>query len=217
MLKFLRPVSLIVPQFVAAITTMSSAPSSGLIVQPQAVLDFWFADTAGLKARKEWFFKDPAFDEEIREKFLPTLEAAARGELKSWESEKHSSLALVITLDQFPRNLFRGSARSFAMDPEALRVSKAILDKKGWYDSFAMYEKSFILLPFEHDENLESQRKAVELAEGLGDGAEELVKYAKLHMEIIEKFGRFPHRNEMLGRKPTEEEEKFLAEGGARF
>ncbi len=195
---------------------MSTAPSSEFVAQPAEVLDFWFADTAGKSARKEWFVKNPAFDEQIREKFLPTVEAAARGELALWEQDPKSALAFVITTDQFPRNLFRGSARSFATDPEALRVAKAIIEK-GWYDSFTIYEKSFVFLPLEHDESLESQQRCVELAEGLGPGGEELVKFAKLHYEIIEKFGRFPHRNEMLGRTPTEAEEKFLAEGGARF
>lgn len=217
MLRVLRPVALPVLNLFAAISTMST--SSTQVAPASDVLSFWFGEANGAQARREWFVKNAEFDEEIRSKFLPNVEAAGRGELKSWEEHPDSALALVITMDQFPRNLFRNDPKSFSLDPEARRVAKDII-KKEWDVNWPPFKRSFVLLPLMHSENIEDQKLCVELHKAI----EKLVpdfamntKFAVQHMEIVEKFGRFPHRNEILGRPATEEEENYLANGGARF
>lgn len=201
-----------------SIRAMSSAPvpsnPSG-VAAPADVLDFWFAGDP-TKYRMEWFKKDPAFDDEIRAKFLPTVKAAQRGELKTWEEAPKTALALLVTMDQFPRNLFRGSPEAFATDPEARRVCKDVL-KKGWDNDFTPSEKMFVYLPLEHSEDLKDQELAVEMFSKMEQPEGQLTEYAKRHLVVIQRFGRFPHRNHVLGRVPTPEEEKYLAEGGESF
>ena len=173
---------------------------------PAEVLAFWRA--AG---PDKWFEKDDAFDGEIRTRFLATYEAAAGGELAAWEDDPEGALALVLVLDQFPRNMFRGDARTYAADPLARAVAERAI-ARGFDQRFPPIERRFFYLPFEHSENLADQECSVALSRAAGD--EEGVKYAEVHADIIRRFGRFPHRNRALGRATTAEEQAFLDAGG---
>ena len=174
-------------------------------MQPSDVLDFW--REAG---PQRWFRKDEAFDADFRSRFLALHEAAARGELDAWRDTPDGALALLILLDQFPRNAFRGTARMYATDAAAREVARAAVDSG--FDVLASPElRPFFYLPFMHSERLEDLDRCVELSKAVGG---EHHKYAVHHRGIIERFGRFPHRNAVLGRKSTPEEERFLAEGG---
>ena len=173
---------------------------------PNDVLGFW--RTAG---PAKWYAKDARFDDAIRLKFEPVHHRAARGEYDGWALTPEGSLALLILLDQFPRNLYRGSAHSYATDPKARAIARKATDK-GWHKVVEPDLRQFLLLPFEHSEDLADQERGVALAEELGDA--ELKKWTKIHRDIIARFGRFPHRNAVLGRDPTPEEQVFLNEGG---
>jgi uncharacterized protein (DUF924 family) len=170
------------------------------------VLNFWRA--AGYD---RWFGKDDAFDQAIRSQFLATHEAAAAGKLHDWEATPENALALVIVLDQFPRNMFRGDARSWATDPLARAVTKRAL-ANGFDQKIAPDLRSFFYLPLMHSETLEDQERCVDLYRALGNA--ENMKYAEIHADIIRRFGRFPHRNPVLGRDTTPDEQDFLASGG---
>ena len=172
----------------------------------QAVLAFW--REAG---PKKWFTKNAAFDEEIRARFLATHEAAASGKLAEWENIAEGALALVIVLDQFPRNMFRASARAFATDPLARQVADRAI-AKGYDRAVRPADQPFFYLPFEHSESLADQERCVVLFRATGDA--EALKWAELHADIIRTFGRFPHRNASLRRSTTAEEQEFLAGGG---
>jgi len=172
------------------------------------VLSFWRA--AG---PEKWFAKDDAFDANIRARFLATHETAARGELAAWEDTPEGVYALMILLDQFPRNLFRGSPRAFATDAQALAIAERAI-ARGLDKTFAPPESRFIYMPFMHAEDLAHQERCIALCEASGDP--EGVKFAVLHRDIIRDFGRFPHRNPILGRKATPQEQDFLDEGGFR-
>jgi uncharacterized protein (DUF924 family) len=186
----------------------------------EALLDFWFgAGTAEhLRPRPVWFRKDPAFDAEVRARFLGGWERAARGELSAWQDARESCLALVILCDQVPRNLFRGEARAFSTDPIARAAALAALDR-GDDRGLAPVQRWFLYLPLEHSESLEDQRRAVALFEGLRSDPDSAtaVDVARQHLAIIERFGRFPHRNAALGRASTEEEAAFLRLPGSSF
>jgi uncharacterized protein (DUF924 family) len=159
---------------------------------------------------KRWFEKDPALDDEIRRRFLTTHEAAAAGKLTEWEQSAEGALALLILLDQFPRNIFRGEARAFAADPLARAVaSRAILNG---FDGAIPDMSTFFFLPFMHSENMADQQRALAFYRAHGDA--ESLKYAELHADIIRRYGRFPHRNAILGRMSTPEEQAFLDGGG---
>jgi uncharacterized protein (DUF924 family) len=174
-------------------------------MQAQDVVDFW--REAG---PDKWFRKDDAFDAQFRDRFLPAHEAAARGEHDDWLRDAEGALALLVLLDQFPRNAFRGSPRTYATDPKAREIARAAID--AGYDTQAAPElRGFFYLPFMHSEELADLQRCVELSEALGG---ETYRYAMHHKGIVERFGRFPHRNAVLGRKSTPEEERFLAEGG---
>jgi uncharacterized protein (DUF924 family) len=174
-------------------------------IGPQTVLAFWRA--AG---PDKWYAKDDTFDTEIRARFLATYEAAAAGRL-AWDHDAEGALALVIVLDQFPRNMFRGSARAFVADPLAREVaSRAIA--RGFDRAVAVPERCFFYLPFEHSEALADQERCVALNRASGDA--DALKWAELHADIIRRFGRFPHRNTVLGRATTAEEQAFLDGGG---
>lgn len=160
---------------------------------------------------KRWFEKDVAFDAEIRDRFTVAYEAAAAGKLALWENTPEGCLALLILLDQFPRNMFRGSARSFATDPMALAIAKQGI-ARGFDQATPMPGRQFFYLPLEHSEDLDDQEHCVALFRALGDA--ELLKWANLHLDIIRRFGRFPHRNALLGRGTTPEEQTFLNVGG---
>ena len=179
--------------------------SSLLSVTAADVLDFW--REAG-PAR--WFRKDSAFDEQFRDRFLGAHEAARRDELDGWASDAQGALALLILLDQFPRNAFRGTARMFESDAKAREIARQAVEA-GFDMQVDESLRNFLYLPFMHSEQLADQDRAVELTRKLGD---EPLRYAILHREIIERFGRFPHRNPVLGRTTTPEEQRFLDDGG---
>jgi len=180
--------------------------SRASIATPDAVLAFWRA--AG---PDKWFDRNDAFDDEIRSRFLATYEAAAAGMLGEWEETPEGALALTIVLDQFPRNMFRGDANAYAAD----HVARGVADRaiaRGFDQKFPAAERAFFYLPFEHSENLSDQERCVDLFRALGEA--DLLKWAELHADIIQRFGRFPHRNTILGRDMTEAEQAFLDQGG---
>jgi uncharacterized protein (DUF924 family) len=170
------------------------------------VLEFWFG-----RERKAWFAKDARFDTEIRSRFLQLHEQAAAGGLAGWQEEPRSCLALVIVLDQFPRNMFRGTARAFAADPLAREAARTLVDR-GWDKALTADERTFAYLPFEHSESLEDQERSLRLFEG-----SENFEWARKHYEVVRRFGRFPHRNAALGRESTPEEIEFLKQPGSGF
>lgn len=170
------------------------------------VLAFW--KQAG---PDKWFTKDDAFDRAIHDTFLPTYESAVAGHLNDWQSTPDGALALVIVLDQFPRNMFRASARAWAADPMARDIAMRAIDD-GFDQRVAHDLRAFFYLPLMHSEKLSDQERCVELCRALGD--EDNLKYAELHADIIRRFGRFPHRNPHLGRQTTPEEQAFLDSGG---
>jgi len=173
---------------------------------PQDVIGFWLQ--AG---PDKWFKKVVAFDEAIRLKFEPTHHRAARGEYDAWVGDPQGALALLLLLDQFPRNLYRGSAHAFATDPKARAFALTAVDK-GFDREVEPMLRNFFYLPFEHSERLADQDYAVALCTEAGDA--DNLKWASLHRDIIVRFGRFPHRNQALGRVTTPEEQEFLDEGG---
>ena len=160
---------------------------------------------------EKWFAKDEAFDAEIRRRFLPQVEAAARGELAAWEETPEGVYALLLLLDQFPRNLFRGSPHAFAADPLALAVAERAL-ARGFDAAFENPEKRFLYMPYMHSEELHHQERCIALCEAADDL--EGVKYAVIHRDVIRDFGRFPHRNDVLDRDTTAQEQRFLDQGG---
>lgn len=180
-------------------------PPHLLSVQPDDVVAFW--REAG---PTRWFRKDLAFDNEFRSRFLAAHEAAAQGELDEWARDASGALALLILLDQFPRNAFRGTPRMFSTDVQARQVARQAIDA-GFDAGFPPELRNFFYLPFMHSEELGDQDLAVSLTGALGD---EPLRYAILHREIIEKFGRFPHRNALLSRDTTPAEQRFLDDGG---
>jgi uncharacterized protein (DUF924 family) len=173
---------------------------------PPDVLAFWRA--AG---PDKWFAKDAAFDAEIGQRFLPTYQAAAASRLAPWEATPDGALALVVALDQFPRNMFRGDARTFAADPLARAVADRALTR-GFDQRVPQAERQFFYLPFMHSESLPDQERCLALARRYGD--DEFTKYAEQHADIIRRFGRFPHRNAVLGRSTTPGEQAYLDDGG---
>jgi uncharacterized protein (DUF924 family) len=187
------------------------------VTSPAAVLEFWFADGPDTW-RDAWFKPDAAFDAAIAEKFAATLETAANGTHDSWAASAPGALALAIVLDQLPRNLFRGTARAFATDARALAVARATVARR--HDlALAPTQRVFLYLPFEHSEVPADQELSCALFEGLRDdprfsllnGA---IDYAWRHRAVIQKFGRYPHRNAALGRASTAPESAWLAAGG---
>ena len=195
-------------------------PSEVGSAKVQEVLDFWFGregEPGYGEFREAWFRKDPEFDRTVRERFQDLHEAAARGDLDAWRDEAHSCLALVILLDQFPRNMFRGDPRSYATDRKAQETAEYAVDR-ALDRELPAFQRMFLYMPFMHSEDLEHQRRSVELFRVLGGDEEgDSSHYAVRHMEIIERFGRFPHRNEVLGRRTTPEEAEFLTQPGSSF
>lgn len=186
------------------------------------ILTFWFgrpSEPGHTEPRGRWFEKDPAFDAECARRFLDTCEKAAAGELRSWRDEPRSCLALLLLLDQFPRNLFRGTPRAFATDAQAREVARHAL-ARGLDVSLPPVWRWFFYLPFEHSEDLHDQRLSLSLFETLALGhppTAETLEYAQRHHDIIARFGRFPHRNTALGRESTPEEVAFLQEPSSSF
>jgi len=185
------------------------------------VLRFWFrGDRAAF--RPEWFAKDDAFDAAIRDRFAPLAEAAREGAHDDWAATPEGALALLLALDQFPRNLHRGTAGAFASDAHALAVARGAVLTRRLDLALSPTERMFLYLPFEHAERLAEQDLSVALFEGLRDhaphnGPEGAVGYAWRHREVILRFGRFPHRNAALGRDSTPAELTWLAQPGAGF
>lgn len=181
------------------------------------VLAFWYDEpnpdlAADGEHRKAWFVKDPDFDAAIREKFADDVAAAARGDHDALRDTPEGCLALCILMDQFPRNLFRGSAQAFATDPAALAIARSAI-QSGLNEGLGKTRKLFLYLPFEHSENLADQNTSVQLFKAMGDPA--TYPYALEHYYVISRFGRFPGRNAALGRDTTAEEAAFLEAFGA--
>jgi uncharacterized protein (DUF924 family) len=184
---------------------MNTPSNHTTIATPETVLAFW--REAG---PDKWFNRDDAFDADIREKFLATYEAAAAGRLSIWEATAEGALALAIVLDQFPRNMFRGDARCYVTDPLARQVANRAL-KCGYDQDVPEAERGFFFLPFMHSEDMADQKRCVALYREAGDAN---LSYAERHADIIRRFGRFPHRNALLGRATTPEEQAYLDSGG---
>ena len=173
--------------------------------EARAVVTFWREAGPSL-----WFAKDDAFDARFRDRFLAAHEAAARGELAGWGTSADGALALVILLDQFPRNAFRGTARMYATDGHARLVADAAI--KAGYDRLVDHELAkFFYLPFAHSEGLADEERSVALVRRLGEPE---LSHALGHRDIIRRFGRFPHRNPILGRSTSPEEQLYLGNGG---
>ncbi len=176
----------------------------------EEVLAFWLR--AG---PAKWFAKDDAFDQAIRDGFAPLHIQASRGELAHWGETAEGALALLILLDQFPRNLYRGSAHAFATDPLAVATAARAIDR-GFDRQVEPQLQPFFYLPYEHSERMADQDRGIVLCEARRDatGDEDTLKWAHLHRDIIQRFGRFPHRNKCLGRVTAPEEQAFLDGGG---
>ena len=196
---------------------------------PVEVLDFWFADTltnpdtlAGRRAI--WFMGGPDIDQLITEKFGTLPDAALAGELQYWTTDTRNTLALVLVLDQFPRNIYRNTARAYHYDSAGLNLAVTIIDE-GLNLDLHPIEQSFLFLPLQHSESIDDQTRAVQLYETLTtqssgaylESAKNSLDYAKRHCDIVRRFGRFPHRNGILGRESTDAEIEFLASGGDTF
>jgi uncharacterized protein (DUF924 family) len=178
------------------------------IAAPETVIGFW--QDAG---PKRWFEPSVEFDQEVRAKFLATHETAAAGSLSAWEATPLGTLALLLLLDQFPRNMFRGTPRAFATDSQARSIARHALEH-GFDAQVSKELRTFFYLPFMHSEELADQERCLALYQALGN--EEGIKYADLHLDAIKRFGRFPHRNEILGRPSRPEEVTYLEGGGFR-
>ena len=185
-------------------------PASTLPARATEVLDFWFKD----HGTKDWFAKNPDFDAKIRDRFAALLVEAGNGKLDSWGGTARGALALIVVLDQFSRNLNRDGALAFANDARALRLARQAI-AKGFHKELALRERSFIYLPFEHSESKSDQELSVRYFIELGDST--FLEAAKKHKAIVDRFGRFPHRNAALGRTSTPEEIAFLAGPGSSF
>jgi uncharacterized protein (DUF924 family) len=189
---------------------------------PEAVLDFWFGppdDPDHRATRAAWFTKDLAFDQQIRDRFGPTIEAALQGRLAGWAAEPLSALAQVIVLDQFTRNALRDTARAFAGDAQALAAARAMV-ATGQDRALSGVQRQFVYMPFEHAEDIASQQEALRLFGALGQdepALADLLRWAQAHHDIVARFGRFPHRNALLGRASTADEEAFLKTPGSSF
>lgn len=187
----------------------------------QSVLDFWFlpkTDPAYGRRRPEWFRKDPAFDALIHRNFSHEIAWALAGELPEWDRQPEGALARIILLDQFTRNTFRDTPQAFAGDARAQAAATALVDIGG-DRLLGGNERSFVYLPFEHAEDLALQDRSVALFDALATepGMEGIADYAVRHREIILRFGRFPHRNRILGRESTPAEIEFLKLPGSGF
>jgi uncharacterized protein (DUF924 family) len=190
----------------------------------QQVLDFWFGtprDPAGPergRARAAWFTKDPTFDARIQGRFGALVDEARAGGLSDWVAEPHSALALLLVCDQFPRNIYRDRPEAFSLDVRALALAREMV-ARGWDVGLLPVERLFAYLPFEHSESIDDQRESLRLIGTLREDPDAggSWEWAVKHFEVIERFGRFPHRNAILGRPSTPQEEAFLRQPGSRF
>ncbi len=179
--------------------------------EAREILEFWFAPAQ----RPRWFVKDAAFDAEIL-RFEPLYERAAAGQLSGWQETPDGALALLLCLDQVPRNIYRGTPEAFATDAKARAVADWAVDREFDLRFPSEDERIFFYLPFEHSEDLDDQHRAVELVRTRCQN-ETYLRYAVAHRDVIAEFGRFPHRNAILGRRSTEAEEAYLKRPGAGF
>jgi uncharacterized protein (DUF924 family) len=185
------------------------------------VLSFWFGDAsqAGFgRARPEWFAKDADFDALIRDRFRALWENAGRGLLDHWQGDALPLLAFIVLTDQFPRNMFRGTARAFSSDALALAAARVVVARS--HDRALLpVQRWFCYLPFEHSEDIGAQRESLRLFDGLAGDADSAGTrdYALRHHDIIARFQRFPHRNAILGRTSSAAEMQFLAQPGSGF
>jgi len=213
------------PDEAAPAASPGAARAAEGLPSPQDVVDFWFGVPGSpewLQQRPEWFRKDAVFDALIEARFGALLERALHGRLEDDERDQAlpvTRLARLIVCDQFPRNVWRGRPKSFALDPIALATARTLVDTA---DERAMtpVQRKFVYMPFMHSENIEDQERCVRLFEALAaesSAERESLDYAIQHKAVIERFGRFPHRNEILGRHSTDEELAFLKEPGSRF
>jgi uncharacterized protein (DUF924 family) len=194
--------------FIPLITLALAANPAPLVetdTRALAVVQFWVE--AG---PSKWFAKDPAFDALFREQFRSDYQAAARGDLMHWQRTAEGAFALTILLDQYPRNSFRGTPEMYATDPIARKVAHVAL-AAGYDKQMPVELRKFFLLPYSHSEDLADQERAVQLAAAIS--ADDLA-HAQHHRDIVKRFGRFPHRNEILGRTSTKEEQEYLDSGG---
>ncbi|ACK73957.1 protein of unknown function DUF924 (plasmid) [Gloeothece citriformis PCC 7424] len=187
----------------------------------ESLLAIWFGspDEPGYgKPQPKWFTKNSSFDQQLHSQFFDLYKQAATGHLDPWKESPLSCLALIILLDQFPRNVFRGQPLAFATDEQALNYAMLAV-KRGYDRQLLPLERWFIYLPFEHSESLAHQQQSVELFLTLKDDPDSAsaIDYALRHLEVIERFGRFPHRNSILNRPNTPEEEEFLSQPGSSF
>lgn len=208
---------------------MEQSDRNEVPARAREILEFWFQgrafDAPGLDARmKVWFGTDAGFDSDLRERFADDIERAARGEYRDWIHSPRGRLALILLLDQFPRNVARGRAEAFAHDGKALALT---LDgiRSGLERSLPPVERAFFYMPLQHSESLRVQALGVKAFNGLAQRVDEtlretfqtMAEFAELHHDIIERFGRFPHRNAVLGREPTAEEQAYLGDDAPNF
>jgi uncharacterized protein (DUF924 family) len=199
-----------------------AAASSALPADAQTVLDYWFGAPGSPEhgtLREFWFRKSDATDREIAQRFGALIERALRGELAGWAAQPGSALAQILLLDQFSRNTGRDTPRAFAGDARALRAATAMVGARQ-DEALPPAQRSFVYLPFEHAEDIAMQDEAVRLFTRLAAAApemNEMLAYAHKHRAAVQRFGRFPHRNAILGRQSTAEELVFLREPGSRF
>lgn len=176
---------------------------------PREILQFWFSD----RARPLWFERDPGFDADIQTRFGPLVHQAQMGAFADWRSSPDGALALLLLIDQFARNIYRGQAKAYLADPLAREVAAEAV-ARGFDRRYPFPDRVFFYLPFEHCETLANQDRYLALIQGclreFGEVAVEYLDYAHRHRAIIKRFGRFPHRNAALGRETTEEEVEFL-------
>jgi len=176
------------------------------------ILRFWFGDGSDPAHERRWFAQDAAFDESCRSGFLADHERAAAGQLESWKETPSGALALILLLDQFPRNMFRGHPRSFATDPQARAAAKNAV-ARGFDLALPPVQRPFIYMPFQHSENLADQEESLRLFHRLAAEVPAMagyIEYAEHHLEVVRRFDRFPHRNAVLGRASTAVELEFI-------
>lgn len=189
--------------FIMMMNVVFASCQGDKVVTPKAVLDYWYTD----ESKAHWFASTPQIDAQIKQKFETTWQAASRHELDSWCDTADGCLALVIVLDQFPLNMYRGQEISFSTEAQARNVARSAI-QKGFDKQIAKDKLSFLFLPFMHSESLADQETSLQLF--FDAGLDENIPFAQHHHDIIERFGRFPHRNAILGRTSTPEEIDYM-------
>lgn len=201
---------------------LKETPAIALDPCAQEVLDYWFGAPGSPEyghERSLWFMQSDAVDADIRSRFLAAHQKASAGHYDAWTQTPLGACALIILLDQFSRNLYRGQAAAFAADAQALAIARKLVEQGKDCDLPTPHHRSFVYLPFEHDESIESQHESLRLYEALKKetGLASSLEWAIKHAVIIERFGRYPHRNFILGRTSSAEEKAFLQEPGSSF